>query len=99
MVLLALVAVLVFTSLVGRLAARHAARLPADAEPLASPAVRAWQSVQARRRPTARLLPQGHRPPAGLGPISPSERFLRAEADRGLRALQMWLLDQDGAST
>ena len=26
--------------------------------------------------PAVRLLPEGHRPPAGLGPLSPSERFL-----------------------
>ena len=45
----------------------------------------------ARRRP---LLPEGHRPPPGLGPLSPSERFLRQEAARGLRELQLFLLDQ-----
>jgi len=44
-----------------------------------------------RRRP---LLPEGHRPPPGLGPLSPSERFLRQEAARGLRDLQLFLLDQ-----
>lgn len=44
------------------------------------------------RRP--RLLPEGHRPPPGLGPISPSERFLTAEARRGLRELQLFLADQ-----
>ena len=46
-----------------------------------------------RRPRPPRLLPEGHRPPAGLGPLSPSERFLRAEADRGLRELQLFLVD------
>lgn len=46
-----------------------------------------------RRARAPRLLPEGHRPPAGLGPLSPSERFLRAEADRGLRELQLFLVD------
>ena len=41
-----------------------------------------------------RLLPEGHRPPAGLGPLSPSERFLTAEAARGLRDLQLFLVDR-----
>jgi len=48
--------------------------------------------VPRQRQP--RLLPEGHRPPAGLGPLSPSERFLRAEAARGLRDLQLFLVDQ-----
>lgn len=39
------------------------------------------------------LLPEGHRPPPGLSPLSPSERFLEAEASRGLLALQEWLSD------
>lgn len=47
-----------------------------------------------RRRPALRLLPEGHRPPAGLGPLSPSERFLTAEAARGLRELQLFLVDR-----
>jgi hypothetical protein len=38
-------------------------------------------------------LPVGHRPPPGLGPISPSERTLAAETERGLRDLQAYLLD------
>ena len=38
-------------------------------------------------------LPEGHRPPPGLGPISPSPRTLAAEAERGLRDLQLFLLD------
>lgn len=42
---------------------------------------------------TRPALPDGHRPPPGLGPISPSERYLSAEAERGLRDLQMFLLD------
>ncbi|MGZ6791906.1 MAG: hypothetical protein ACXVGH_04700 [Mycobacteriales bacterium] len=40
-----------------------------------------------------RALPAGHRPPPGLSPLSPSERFLAAEASRGLRELQLFLLD------
>ena len=39
------------------------------------------------------LLPEGHRPPMGLAPISPSERGLSAEVERGLRDLQAFLLD------
>ena len=42
-------------------------------------------------------LPEGHRPPPGLGPLSPSERFLTEEAARGLRELQVFLLDQQAA--
>ncbi len=37
------------------------------------------------------LLPEGHQPPPGLSPLSPSERFLAAESARGLRALQDYL--------
>jgi len=44
-----------------------------------------------RSRPA---LPEGHRPPPGLGPLSPSERFLTQEASRGLRELQLFLVDQ-----
>lgn len=39
------------------------------------------------------LLPEGHRPPPGLGPIPPGERPLTAEVERGLRDLQAYLLD------
>ena len=42
---------------------------------------------------TRPLLPEGHRPPEGLGPISRSERTLTAEVERGLRDLQAYLLD------
>ena len=38
-------------------------------------------------------VPEGHRPPPGLSPLSPSERFLAEEASRGLRDLQLFLLD------
>jgi hypothetical protein len=38
-------------------------------------------------------LPAGHQPPPGLSPLSPSERFLAAEASRGLRDLQLFLID------
>ena len=48
------------------------------------------------RRPTAGppSLPPGHRPPPGLGPLSPSERFLSSEAARGLRELQQFLAER-----
>ncbi len=47
------------------------------------------------RRPTAGLaMPPGHRPPPGLGPLSPSERFLSTEAARGLRELQQFLAER-----
>ena len=39
------------------------------------------------------LLPEGHQPPPGLSPLSPSERFLQAEARRGMRDLQLYLHD------
>ena len=42
---------------------------------------------------TRPVLPDGHRPPPGLGPISPSERTLAAEVEKGLRDLQAYLLD------
>lgn len=63
-----------------------------------SPASRAWSAYRARRSRPALSLPEGHRPPAGLGPLSPSERFLQTESARGIRALQLWLIDQDGAA-
>lgn len=40
-----------------------------------------------------RLLPAGHQPPPGLSPLSPSERFLVAEASRGLRDLEKYLME------
>lgn len=43
------------------------------------------------------LLPDGHRPPPGLGPLSPSERFLVQESTRGVRELQAYLLEQRAA--
>jgi hypothetical protein len=36
-------------------------------------------------------LPEGHQPPPGLSPLSPSERFLTSEVARGLRDLQLFL--------
>ena len=53
---------------------------------------RAQVGARPVRRP--RLLPEGHRPPPGLGPISPSERYLTAESRRGMRELQLFLADQ-----
>lgn len=49
---------------------------------------------RARRQPPGRSLPPGHQPPPGLGPLSPSERFLTAEAARGLLELQVFLLER-----
>lgn len=62
-----------------------------------------WQAARTQGRtpreprgrvPRPRSLPEGHRPPPGLGPLSPSERFLTCEAARGLRELQLFLVDQ-----
>ncbi len=39
------------------------------------------------------LLQAGHQPPPGLSPLSPSERFLAAEATRGMQELQAFLTD------
>ena len=100
MLAIALLALLVFVSVVVRLAERvrpdgaHRDESPA-------PAVRAWHAVQQRRvaRRALPLLPEGHRPPAALGPLSPSERFLTTEAARGIAALQQWLREQAGPAT
>ena len=54
-----------------------------------------WRRPQ--RAPRVVLLPEGHRPPTGLAPLSPSERFLTQEYTRGLRDLQMYLVDQQTA--
>lgn len=92
MLLVALLGLLVFASVVGRVADWNARRSPSDdLQPVPSPASRAWAAVKARRT-AALALPHGHRPPDGLGPISPSERFLRGESARGLRELQLFLL-------
>ena len=56
---------------------------------------RAEVGARTVRRP--RLLPEGHRPPPGLSPISPSERYLTAESRRGMRELQLFLADQGKA--
>ena len=96
MILVALLGLLVFASVVGRVADANAQRFPsddADVEAVPSPVSRAWAAAMARREP-ARLLPVGHRPPEGLGPLSPSERFLHTESARGLREIQLWLLEQ-----
>lgn len=39
------------------------------------------------------FLPEGHQPPPGLSPLSPSERLLSAEATCGLADLEGYLLD------
>lgn len=93
---LGILALLVFVSVVARIADWNAARFPAGAgvEAVPSPASRAWAAVRARRVPVTPSLPEGHRPPAGLGPLSPSERFLQSESARGLRELQLFLLEQ-----
>lgn len=67
---------------VGRIRARKLA----TSEVAADPARR-----DPRQRQRLRVLPEGHRPPPGLGPLSPSERFLTQEAARGMRELQMFL--------
>ena len=96
MTVVVLLGLLVFASVVGRVADWNAQRFPsgdADVQAVPSPASRAWAGVLARREAATRL-PEGHRPPEGLGPISPSERFLHGESARGLRELQLWLLEQ-----
>ena len=103
MVLGALLLVVVLAGVCSRLAERiqpEAARLGLDPDET-SPAQRAAHVVRARFRARAAglpSLPHGHRPPAGLGPLSPSERFLRAETARGIRELRLWMLDEDGAA-
>lgn len=94
MTVLALLALLVLLSLSAQLAVRVRPDADAPGEPddAPSPVARAWAAV--RRGPQPARLPEGHRPPAGLGPLSPSERFLSGEAARGIRALQLFLLDQ-----
>ncbi|MCW2606623.1 MAG: hypothetical protein JWO60_1316 [Frankiales bacterium] len=97
MLILGLLALAVFASVVGRIADWNARRFPADSdevEAVPSPASRAWSVARTRRAPAAPSLPEGHRPPTGLGPLSPSERFLQTEASRGLRELQLFLLEQ-----
>ncbi len=77
-------------SLCLRLVAHQAARTEARSEPDV-PRRRLRRAPRGRVRP---LLPEGHRPPPGLTPLSPSERFLTQEAHRGLRELQLFLVDQ-----
>ena len=92
-VLVAVLAAVLWAVVVLRLLQWHATRNEARERPPAGVRTR----VQPRLRlgtPRARLLPEGHRPPPGLGPLSPSERFLTTEAARGLRELQLFLVDQ-----
>lgn len=95
MLLVALIAILGLVTLVVRLAERvrpGAEGITEDSTP-AQKAVwrlRHWRAARGQKP----ALPEGHRPPSGLGPLSPSERFLREESTRGLRALQVWLIDQ-----
>jgi len=56
-------------------------------------AARNIEDVMDALEPTLLPLPEGHRPPPGLGPISPSERTLSAEVERGMRDLQAYLFD------
>ncbi|MDP9434156.1 MAG: hypothetical protein M3P93_02760 [Actinomycetota bacterium] len=102
LLLVALVGIVVLASVCSRLAERvqtEAGRLDLDPDET-SPAQRAVHVVRARMRARRGLplLPHGHRPPAGLAPLSPSERFLRAETARGIRELRLWMLDEDGAA-
>ena len=55
-----------------------------------------WLGARARYggTPADAGLPHGHRPPPGLGPLSPSERFLTQESSRGLRELERFLAEQ-----
>jgi hypothetical protein len=92
-VLVAVLAAVLWAVVVLRVLQWHAIRKEARERPEAGLRTR----VQPRRRlagPRVRLLPEGHRPPPGLGPLSPSERFLTTEAARGLRELQLFLVDQ-----
>ena len=102
LILVALVGIVVIACVCSRLAERVQTEAHGlDLDPAeTSPAQRALHVVRARRRARAGLplLPHGHRPPAGLGPLSPSERFLRAETSRGIRELRLWMLDEDGAA-
>jgi hypothetical protein len=93
-----LLALLVFVSVIARITTWNAERMGPQAED-ATPSVagRAWTSYRRRRSPAVPMLPAGHRPPVGLGPISPSERSLTLESRRGLRALQLFLLDESTA--
>ena len=101
LILVALVGIVVLASVCSRLAERVQTEAHGlDLDPAeTSPAQRALHVVRARRRARAGLplLPHGHRPPAGLGPLSPSERFLTSESTRGLRDLQLYLLEQQAA--
>ena len=98
--LIPLVGVLVVVLLLragSRLAARQAAA--EGAGPAGGPARggRAGGRLVDRvrdRRAALPPLPPGHRPPPGLGPLSPSERFLTTEAARGLRELQTFLYER-----
>ena len=94
MICVLLLGLLVFASVVGRLAAWNAEHFPGgEVEQVRSPASRAWTAVRTRRADASPLLPEGHRPPGGLGPISPSERSLRGESARGVREIQVFLLE------
>lgn len=94
-VLVAVLAAVVWAGVVLRVLQWHAAREQAQERPDAG--VRTRVQPRLRMAPRPRLLPEGHRPPPGLGPLSPSERFLTTEAARGLRELQIFLVDQRAA--
>ena len=82
-----------WVSLCTRLVAWQEARAE-DAEGTGTPGRRRDVRTFLPRQRTRPGLPEGHRPPPGLGPLSPSERFLTQEAARGLRDLQLFLVDQ-----
>ena len=89
--LIAVAATVALLTVALRLARWHAARTePAVDE--RSPVQRHLDALR-ERRDALPALPDGHRPPTGLGPISPSERALAEETARGFRELQSWLLD------
>lgn len=87
--------VALWASVCVRLGAWYEARLEAQETGTDRPRRTPRQRIPRQR--TGPVLPEGHRPPPGLGPLSPSERFLSQEAARGLRELQLFLVDQQTA--
>lgn len=96
MFLLALVAFMVMLQLMGpHLAKVVEADLSRDRQADPTPRRSRGAALLRRRRgePALPLLPEGHRPPHGLGPISPSPRAIAAELERGLRRFCHYLDD------
>ena len=93
-VLLAVLGVALLLRAGTRLASGRAGRPGAATPDDRSAARRRREAFRERPRPSLPPLPPGHRPPAGLGPLSPSERFLTTEAARGVRELQHFLFER-----